>query len=429
MTAKQGRVFYGWWLLAAGVLGNTIHSSLFTYGFAAFFLPLATELAVSRGTLSLAFSFLRLESSLLGPIEGFLIDRFGPRRIMYIGYALLGLSFLLFSHVLSISAFYLVFAFLALGASLSGFLPIITAVTNWFVRRRGLAQGIAGAGINLGGILVAVVALAITSFGWRTVAASMAIATWLFGFPVATMMRHRPQPYGYLPDGDVLEESPPSRSPEKSWAKGEAQVSGTTSADESTDFTPRQALRTSAFWFLAFGHSFSLLIVGSVTIHEIPLLVDAGMSYGTAAGVLAFMTAVAFVGRISGGFIGDKVGRKPTLVASFVMMSAGIVVLATAQSLAQAGLFAILYGLGYGARGPLLVTLRGDYFGSRNFATIMGLSQPVLMLGSFLGPVAAGFAYDVQGDYRLVFTIIALVNLIGAVLLLFIRKPTLPQRG
>jgi len=429
MRPKNRRIFYGWWLLGAGVLVTTMHGGLFTYGFAAFFVPLAAELATSRGALSIAFSFIRLESGLLGPIEGFLIDHFGPRRVMLIGYALFGLSFLLFSQVHSLLAFYIVFALLALGASLTGVLPTVTAVNNWFARRRGFATGIVLSGVNIGGMLVAVVALAITSFGWRKVAVGMAVILWLFGPFLAAMMRHRPQQYGYLPDGDVPEESSSSlivgRSSEK---EGTAQGSPVTPAEDSSDFTPGQALRTSAFWLLAITHGFSLLIVSSVTIHEIPLLVDAGMTYESAAAVLSLMTAVAVVGRIGGGFVGDKLGKKPTLVACFVMLSVGTMVLSIAQNLTPAVLFAIIYGLGYGGRGPLLTTLRADYFGPRNFATIMGFSQPVLMIGSFIGPIAAGFAYDVQGSYRMVFTVMALVNLIGAVLVLFIRKPALPRR-
>ena len=92
---------------------------------------------------------------------------------------------------------------------------------------------------------------------------------------------------------------------------------------------------------------------------KLELLVDAGVSFQAAASVLAFMTAVAAVGRVIGGYLGDKFGLKRTLVVCFFLMSGGVIVLATAQTVAQALVFAILYGLGYGARGPLLIALRG----------------------------------------------------------------------
>ena len=416
VTRENRGIFFGWWLLGAGTVVMILQGGLYAYGFPAFFVPLAATLGTSRGALSLAFSFTRLESSLLGPIEGYLIDRFGPRGIMYIGFALLGLSFILFSLVNSLLGFYLVFPIIALGASLSGFLPVITAVNNWFSRRRGLATGICSAGVNVGGVLVAVVAFSISLYGWRTTAILIGALIWLLGFPLTTMMRHRPHPYGYLPDGDYPDEP---RDPSTGGASSDA--------EETPDFTPMQALKTPAFWFIASAHGFSLFIVGSVSIHQIPLLVDAGISFETAASILAFMTLVAMVGRVAGGWLGDQLGRKMILVVCFLLMSAGVVVLATAQTVPQAMLFAALYGLGYGARAPILIAIRAEFFGPRNFATIMGLSQPVMVIGSFFGPIAAGFAYDAQGSYRMVFFIIAVINLIGAALVFFIKKPDIPQ--
>ena len=167
-----------------------------------------------------------------------MIDRFGPRGIMYIGFALLGLSFILFSFVNSLLGFYLVFPIIALGASLSGFLPVITAVNNWFSRRRGLATGICSAGVNVGGVLVAVVAFSISIYGWRTTAVLIGLVIWLLGFPLTAMMRHKPQPYGYLPDGDDPDAPPELLLP----------TEGRSDAEETPDFTPGQALKTPAFW-------------------------------------------------------------------------------------------------------------------------------------------------------------------------------------
>lgn len=416
-ASLTGRIFFGWWLLGAGTIVMMIQGGLYAYGFPAFFVPLANSLGTSRGSLSLAFSFTRLESSFLGPLEGFLIDRFGPRIIMYIGFVIFGLSFILFSMVNSLLGFYLVFPFIALGASMSGFLPVITAVNNWFSRRRGLATGISSAGVNVGGVLVAVVAMSISAYGWRTTSIIIGLLIWVAGFPLSAAMRHKPSDYGYLPDGDVVAEQD-SETPHVETQEGDV---------NDLDFTPMQALRTRAFWFIASAHGFSLFIVGSVSIHQIPLLVDAGISFETSASILAFMTFCAMVGRISGGYLGDRIGRKLVLVVCFFLMSIGVVILASAQTVPQAMLYAIFYGLGYGARAPILIALRGDFFGPRNFATIMGLSQPVMVVGSFVGPIAAGFAYDLQGNYRMVFNIIAVVNLIGAILVFFINKPSHPQ--
>ncbi|MBI2855897.1 MAG: MFS transporter [Chloroflexi bacterium] len=427
--AGKRRFFYGWWLLGAGTILLAMQGAFMAYGFNAFFVPLSTALGASRGTLSVAFSFTRLESAVLGPIGGYLIDRFGPRTMIYLGFALLGVGYILFSRVTSVLGFYLVFPLIALGASWSGFLPVATAVNNWFSRRRGLATGISSAGVNIGGVLVAVVAIAISTYGWRTTALCIAFIAWFLGFPLASFIRHRPQPYGYLPDGDDpdaprAQHGAGGNSSESGWEDGDESLD-----QETPDFTVMEALRTQAFWVITITHGISVLIIAMVTIHEIPLLVDAGISFETAASLLALMTGIAVVGRVSGGYLGDKVGMKPVLLVCFFMMSAGVIVLATATTVTQAVIWAVLYGLGYGARAPILIALRGEYFGPRNFATIMGFSQPILMIGTFFGPIIAGFAYDVQGSYRMVFTAIALVNLLGAALVPFIKRPALPRRG
>tara|TARA_B100000686_G_scaffold349865_1_gene444259 strand:+ start:130 stop:1443 length:1314 start_codon:yes stop_codon:yes gene_type:complete len=413
-----GRIFYGWWLLAAGTVVMIMQGGLYAYGFSAFFVPLAATLGTSRGVLSLAFSFTRLESSLLGPIEGYVIDRFGPRGIMYIGFAIFGLSFFMFSRVNSLFGFYMVFPLIALGASMSGFLPVVTAINNWFSKRRGLATGISSAGVNVGGILVALVALNISHFGWRTAAVIIAVIICVLGFPMSAMMRHKPQDYGYHPDGIDSQAT----------NKNDSHKSDGNQTDEADpDFTAMQALRTPAFWFIAAAHGFSLFIVGSISIHQIPLLVDVGISYEQSASILAFMTFMAMIGRIGGGYLGDVFGRKSILVICFFMMSAGVIILAMAQNILQALVYAVIYGIGYGARAPILIALRGEFFGPRNFATIMGLSQPIMVIGSFFGPIAAGFAYDIQGNYRMIFTVIAAINLVGALLVFFIEKPKPPS--
>ena len=390
-----------------------MQGGLYAYGFSAFFVPLAAALGTSRGVLSLAFSFTRLESRLLGPIEGYVIDRFGPRGIMYVGFAIFGLSFYMFSRVNSLLGFYMGFPLIALGASMSGFLPVVTAINNWFSKRRGLATGISSAGVNVGGILVAAVALSISHFGWRTAAVIIAVIICSLGFPMSAMMRHKPQDYGYHPDGI---DSQPNKKNESQNPDGHAAQEG------DPDFTAMQALRTPAFWFIAAAHGFSLFIVGSISIHQIPLLVDVGISYEQSASILAFMTFMAMLGRIGGGYLGDVFGRKTILVICFFMMSAGVIILAMAQNVLQALIYAVIYGIGYGARAPILIALRGEFFGPRNFATIMGLSQPIMVIGTFFGPVAAGYAYDLQGSYTTIFTIIAGLNMIGAILVFFMKN-------
>tara|TARA_B100001123_G_scaffold451246_1_gene629010 strand:- start:2699 stop:3964 length:1266 start_codon:yes stop_codon:yes gene_type:complete len=411
---KSKKIFYGWWLLVGSTGVMVMQGAFNAYGFPVFFVPLAASLGTNRGLLSMAFSFSRLESSLLGPFEGYLIDKLGPRKIMYLGFAIWGLGFLLFSRVNSITTFFMVFPIIALGASLAGFLPAITAVNNWFSKRRAFATGITSAGVNLGGILVALLVLSISSIGWQSTSFLLGIIIWIAGFPLAKIIRHKPQDYGYLPDGEL----DPVVLNENLSSDNYLQV-------ESSDFSWQQALKTPAFWLLASAHGFSLFIVGTVSIHQMPLLDDAGITFEMAGTIVAIMTAIAMAGRVLGGYLGDKFGRKLILLACFSMMSIGVLLLATTKTVSQSILYAFFYGLGYGARAPILVALRGEYFGPKNFATIMGLSQPIMVIGTFFGPVAAGYAYDLQGSYTTIFTIIAGLNMIGAILVFFIKPPSI----
>ena len=403
-------------MLAGAILGLATYGSLFTYGFSTYFLPIQKALSTNRAALSLGFSFTRIESALLGPIEGYLVDHYGPRRIIFIGYLLMGAGFIAFSSISTLTAFYIAFAFIAFGASLSGFLPMSTAVTNWFIRRRGLAMGILLSGISIGGLLVPLVAFSIEMFGWRDTSFYSGFLCWLIGVPVAALMRHKPEPYGYRPDGDIVTPV------EQENGQGTGGLEAETSAN--TDFTVVEALRTRPFWIIALAHGFSLFIVGAVSVHLIPRVVDMGFTLAEASFTYSFLNGIAILGRIGGGFLGDKVPKKLVLIACFIMQSTAMVVLAYGQTMILVIIGIAIYGLGYGARGPMLVALRGDYFGRERFATIMGTSQLFLWPGTALGPLFAGYLFDLQGSYTEAFVWLSIINLVGIGVLLFLKPPS-----
>ncbi len=414
----QGRIFYGWWLAGAGMIGGTMSGLFLGFGFSAFFLPIQEDLGASRVALSAAFSLSQLEAGIAGPLNGYLIDRLGPRKIMTTGYLLFGVGFLLMSLVQSIYTFYAAYIILAIGSSLSGFLPISAAMTNWFRRRRAIAVGISGSGEGLGGILVPLLALSIVSFGWRTTAMAIAPIVLILGLVLASFFYSRPEDVGLLPDGD-----PPDGSPK------ELSDSLESTSIEEPSFTTWQALRTSAFWLVAAAHSLTLVMVTGVNVHQIPAFVSAGLSLNTAAIVLSVNTACTVVGRLVFGFLGDYLNRQYALAGCFLLQAVGILVLAFADSLGMALVFAVLYGFAFGGRGPLLISIRGDFFGRRSFATIMGMSQTVLMVGTIAGPVFAGWVYDTTNSYSSAFLLMAAINIFAIVLLLAARKPVMPSKA
>lgn len=407
----KGRIFYGWWLTIAGMAGGAMQGLFLGYGFSAFFLPIQTELGVSRAALSAASSLAQLEAGLTGPLNGWLIDRFGPRRLMMIGYLIFGGGFMLISLSPSLWAFYAAYVMMTFGAGLSGFLAVTSTITNWFSRRRAIAVGLTQTGDALGGMLVPLLAVSIAAFGWRATAFAIGPIIILCGLPLASLFRRRPEDVGLLPDGDppavhATPNATPPRPPD--------------------GLTARQAIRTPAFWLFSMAHSLTLLMITAINVHQIPALVNAGLAPATAALVLSVTTAATVVGRLTLGFLGDRFDRQRALAGCFLGQAIAVVVLAYADSLLMALVFAVLYGVSFGGRGPLLVSIRGDFFGTRAFATIMGLSQTVLMIGTIIGPVFAGWVYDVSGSYQGAFLVMAGINVIAMGFLLAARKPALP---
>ena len=278
-------------------MASTIQSAVFNTGAQALFLPLQREFNTTRTAITFAFSLRRLEGGLTGPLEGYLIHWIGPRRYMMWGWVIFGLGFVFLGLSQNIYQFYASFLFITLGQSVAGFLPIVTVLINWFNAWRGRAIAIYQLGGSIGGLLVFVFSWAILNLGWRETTIGVGIATIIIGIPLAAVMRARPEDYGYLPDG---------RRPRGSSA-GTDGDGDDADASEPTQ-TVGQSLRDRSFWFLAMSHSAGITAWGALQVHQIPALVDIGIDELTAAGILSYTLAVAAVGRLLGGFLGDLLG-------------------------------------------------------------------------------------------------------------------------
>ena len=205
---RRRGMFYGWWIVIAGGLGMSITAGINFHGFSNFIIPLTNEFGWSRTLISGIFSLARMESGLLGPLEGWLVDRVGPRRLMLVGIPLMGVGYLLMSRVDSLAAFFFVYIFaITLGNSLGMSTPMTASVANWFNRKRGLAFGIMWAGVGLGGFFVPAVGWLITTYDWRMASVIIGVFIIVIGIPIASLMRHRPEPYGYMPDGAIPDSS------------------------------------------------------------------------------------------------------------------------------------------------------------------------------------------------------------------------------
>ena len=418
----RGRLFYGWWIVAAGAGMQMVIAVLFNQAFGTYAVVLRDEFGWSRAALSGAFSMARLESGMLGPVEGWLLDRFGPRNIMLIGVATLGVGMVGFAFIQSLLAFYFVYFLMAVGATLGGFLAITVSLVSWFNRHRAKALAITQIGFAAGGLLIPVTVASIAYFGWRETAFVSGVLIWVFGLPLAWCMRNRPELYGETPDGMPLD------APFGSGDAAGRQAARGVHVDGSEDFTARQAMRTRGFWFISFGHASALLIVSAVMVHlSVHLTENLDYTLTQASWVLALMTVTQIAGGITGGFLGDRFDKRVISMCCMVLHAAGLLLLAFATNIFMVVAFAVLHGWAWGTRGPLMQAIRADYFGTTNFGTIMGISSLVVTLGNTTGPILAGVMADRTGNYQAGFTVLAIGALLGSSFFLLAERPQPPQ--
>ena len=202
-AADLGNVgYYDWWIVVASMGALALAGSVYWQGFGLFFLPLAREFSIGRAALASAYSVSQVEGGLLGPVGGYLSDRFGPRRMMVIGVGVTGVGYLLLSRVDTFLGFYLVFVLVvSLGVSVGIRVPTLVVTNNWFVQKRGIALGLMSSGTGLGGVFVPGLGWLIARLGWRNAAAIVGVVVWCVGLPIATVLRRRPEEYGLRPDG------------------------------------------------------------------------------------------------------------------------------------------------------------------------------------------------------------------------------------
>ena len=385
------------------------------HGVGVFFVALVAHFGWSRTAISVAFSMGRVEGGLLGPPAGYLTDKLGTRRMVMIGLGLLGAGFVALSFTNGLPMFFGAFALVFLGNGLGGFLPLMTAINNWFRRLRTTAMAVAMTGNSLGGLLVPVLAWAIVVHGWRVTALGLGLAIWAAAVPLSMMIRNRPEDYGQRPDGEPV--------------RGEsADGSSIYETDEDDgSFTVSEALHTPALWLITAVHGFSGAALSITFVHIAPHLADRGLSLTVVGSVIMTYTVIGAVSQLFAGVIGDRI-PKPPLIAAFVAVQAvGIVIAVNIADVRTAFIFAVLFGLGIGGRTALLTAIRGEYFGRKAFATILGITQ-LPMNALWMGfPIVAGYMYDTMGSYTVPFLAVAALNFLAAAMILTARKPALPS--
>ena len=380
----------------------------------------------SRTQLSMAFAFTRIEGGIMGPIEGYLTDRVGPKRMVFIGLVVLAIGFLFFWQVKHLWMFYLAFVIMSLGHSLCGWVPVTTLLNNWFIRNRAKAMGWSNTFSRLGAlILVPAIAWAINPdkdrLGWDVTALALGIFSFLVAVPMYKVIRNRPEEYNLLPDGLMPLEVETSRNSQDSGKE----VSQIDVQQDTQDLTTAQALKTVAFWLISIGHGLTSMVIIAIMAHLGLFMSDNGFDIQTTAWVVSVYTFVAMVFPVVGGYVGDRI---PIRIAIFVFTSIqafSVVILTFATTLPLLYAFAVLFGIGFGGRSPLTTAIRGDYFGRRSFGKILGISTVPLNILLLVAAPFAGYMYDTTGSYTSAFLILAALSFVGGVFFLLAKKPVL----
>lgn len=406
-------MFYGWWVVGACFLINLFVAGVVHYGFTAFFEPIVLEFGWSYAQVSLAASLRGLEMGLLSPVLGLIVDRFGPRRLVFGGAVIMGFGLTLLSHVNTLAMFYVAFILITMGMSACiGVVPM-TAVAYWFRKKVAIASGIAISGVALGGLIVPLATALIDMWGWRMAILSLGLGMCVIIMPLSLLLRHKPEQYGYLPDGEVMS----------------AEVAGqpiTTAKAQITEpkIGSRQVLASRTFWHISLAFMGSLLVITAVITHIMPYFSSIGITRSTSSLIASAVPIVTIFGRLGFGWLGDRFEKRRLTAVALFMVSLGMLSFAY---IATGGIwlvlpFIIVFGVGYGGCTTMTPVLVREYFGMSNFGTILGFIMGVITAGQIVGPPLAGWVFDTWGSYQGIWFGFAGLTVVATVVML-----TVPQ--
>jgi len=404
------KAFYGWRIVVAGGALQFLQSLLLNQSFGVYLAVLVEDRGWSKTAVAGAAALKSTEVAILGPVLGWAVDRFGARGIVRVGVVTFGIGFVLLSRIETLLGFYAAFVVVALGSSMFSNSIVGVAIIQWFERRRARALSALQFGSAIGGLFVFLVAASIQAFGWRATAAGSGVIAILAGWLLARVIRSRPEDYGETVDG-----VPPA--PREDGNRP-------ATAPLRHGLTVREALRTQAFWLMNFGHTFALLAVTAINVHAVAHIKEGlGYSLSLATIVFTLVTVGQFVGVMLGWVIGDRFQKRLVAAACMLMHAAGLLMLTYATGLGVLVAAALVHGVGWGLRGPFMQAMRADYFGRSSIGMIIGLSSVIMVIGQIGGPILAGMFADWNGNYRMGFTILALLCGAGSLFFLMAKPP------
>jgi MFS family permease len=407
--SKKGRLFYGWVVVGGAGLAFFIQSGAAVYSFGAFLPLLSKETNWTHGQISIAFMMNMMLATLIAPAVGFLVGKYGARKAVVTGNALIAAAFLALVFQSALWQFYAAYAVMGLGAGLAGPVSLGTIASNWFVKRVPLAMSIVTGSGGLGGlVLVPLVTILLNSVGLlQTYMVLFALMLILGAIVPGLIIRNNPEDIGQLPEQGV--------------SRAHAGIQDL----ESSDFTPKEAFRTSAFWLLG-TFSFSMFFpFVFFTTHQIAYLTSLGLSSETAAFTVGLLSGLTILGTAVAGFLSLKFPVRMICIAAattILISSILALVIKSAPGPIMAVAFSILFGIGFGAGLTSFMGLVPFYFGRAHFSKIFGSLMFFSILGTTGAPVG-GFLFDTTKSYFLPLMIVVGVATVSLISIVAASKP------
>ena len=402
METGKPRPFYGYIVVAATFCIMTMTGGIMVT-FGVFFDPMLTEFDWTRAMLSGASSLRTFLAMLFSIATGKLTDRFGPRPVVTVSGLILGLSFFLMSHMNTVWELYLISAVVT-GLGMSGlFVPIVSTISRWFVRKRGIMTGIVMAGSSVGSIIMPPLATQfIINYGWRNAYIIIGLIAMTIIVTATQFVKRDPVQIGQLPD---------------TGNKAEAESLDLPSASLSLS----KAIRTGRFWIFCTMFGFVWFGIHPILVHIVIHAIDLGVSAINAAQILSIIGIVATAGRVLVGGFADRIGYGPALLIAFISTVTSLLWILVARELWSLYLFAVVFGFGLGSITVLASSLNAKLFGLGSLSAIMGSFEFIATALSVPGAIVTGYIFDIMGSYQLAFSICAGISVIGLILSLFLR--------
>jgi len=398
----KSKFFYGYVVVVASFCIQMAAFGIFS-AFGVFIHPLQVEFGWSRTTISSVRSLSLLLLGIMAIVTGFLNDRFGPRMVMTICGLFCSVGYLLVSQVNTIWQLYLSYGVMV-GIGLSAYdVVLLSTIAAWFVEKRGVMSGITKAGTGLGLLIMPLVATRlIYTHGWRTSYVVLGMLALVFTVSGAQFLRRGPSQIKQLPDGG-----------------GRGTIDGFDLSEGGLSL--RDTIHTRQFWAICIAFLTILFCSQSIMVHIAPHAIDLGISAEKAAGILSVIGGTSIVGRLAMGNAGDRIGNKWAVIICFLIFTAALSWLQLAEELWMLYLFAIIYGFAHGGFFALISPTIAGMFGIRSQSVILGVVIFVGTLGGIIGPVLAGYLFDITHSYQLDFSILVISSIIGLILTSLLR--------